>query len=66
MLNIYFMYHISFAFGLRPGSLERNPNIKRETKNITTEYTKIFRVNITYTKYKINTTIPNIKMYIGK
>jgi hypothetical protein len=33
--------------GLRPGSLDRNPNMKRETKNITTVYTKSLRVSIT-------------------
>lgn len=32
--------------GLRPGSLERKPKINKETKNVTTVYTKIFNVNI--------------------
>lgn len=37
---------MSLAFGLRPGSLERKPNINSETKNTTTVYTNIFNVNI--------------------
>ena len=34
------------SFGLRAGSFERNPKRKRETKNVTTVYTKIFKVNM--------------------
>lgn len=36
MLKVqYIKYYISLALGLRPGSLERNPKVKREIKNIT-------------------------------
>jgi len=39
-------YSRSLRFGLRDGSLDKNPKINKETKNITTAYTKIFKVNI--------------------
>lgn len=37
---------MSFALGLRPGSLDKNPKINSETKNITQVYTNIFNVSM--------------------
>ena len=34
--------------GFRPGSLDKNPKMNKETKNVTTVYTKIFNVNINF------------------
>lgn len=38
--------YISRELGFLPGSFERNPKIKRETKKITTIYTNILSANI--------------------
>ena len=40
------VYSKSFELGLRPGSFERNPKIKSDTKKLTTVYTRIFNVSI--------------------
>jgi hypothetical protein len=42
----FFNYSKSDEFGFRPGSFERNPNVKSEIKKITTVYTRILRDNI--------------------
>jgi hypothetical protein len=40
------IYSKSLDLGLRPGSFERKPKIKRLTKKITVVYTRIFNVNM--------------------
>lgn len=39
-------YSKSFDLGLRPGSLDKKPKMKSDTKKITTVYTKTFNANI--------------------
>lgn len=48
---------MSFAFGLRAGSLDKNPKINKEIKSITVILTNIFKANILpyKIKSKINT-----------
>ena len=36
LINLDTFFHYSLRPGLRPGSFDRNPKIKREMKNITT------------------------------
>lgn len=56
-LNYFINYSRSLRFGLRDGSLERNPKINKETKKITVVYTKIFKLNI---KFFLETVFNNI------
>ena len=52
-------YSKSFEFGLRPGSFERNPKIKSDTKKLTTVYTRIFNVSI-ISLFQINGNSPKL------
>lgn len=42
----YFKKYYPLSLGFRTGSFERKPKRNRETKNVTTVYTKIFKSNI--------------------
>jgi len=39
-------YSRSFLLGFLDASLDKKPNVKRDTKNVTVVYTAIFSVNI--------------------
>ena len=43
-----FFYSKSLRLGFLEGSFERKPNVNREIKKITTVYTKIFKVNMSF------------------
>lgn len=47
VINLFF-YSRSFLLGFRDASLDKKPNVNRDTKNITVVYTTIFNVNISY------------------
>lgn len=47
VINLFF-YSKSFLLGFLDASLDKKPNVKRDTKNITVVYTTIFNVNIFY------------------
>lgn len=42
--NLY--YSKSFRLGFLDASLDKNPNVKRDTNRVTVVYTTIFNVNI--------------------
>ena len=42
-------YSKSFLFGFLDGSFDRKPNVNKETKKITTVYTRNFNANISKT-----------------
>jgi len=46
VINLVFFYSRSFLLGFLDASLDKKPNVKRDTKNVTVVYTAIFSVNI--------------------